>query len=329
MLLVGDVGGTNTRLAVFSPEDSLRESVVEAHFPCHRYPSLEAVVKDFLGQIKLPVTHAVFGVAGPVSEGRSWITNLPWIIDERQLAETIGLKKAWLLNDLAALAESIPFLEDEDVQVLNPGLVVKNGPIAVIAPGTGLGEAYLIHNGTRYESHATEGGHSDFAPINDLEIELLRYLQGRFEHVSYERICSGIGIPNIYNFIKDTQALDEPAWLTEQLAAADDKTPIIVNNGLNHKCEICQLVVEMFTSILASEAGNLALKVWASGGLYLGGGIPPRLLNYLRKPKFMRTFASKGRFSEAMENMPVKVILNTRANLIGAAHYAMAKAGTI
>lgn len=322
MLLVGDIGGTNARLAIFSPQDSLREAVVEQQFPCHRYASLEAIIKDFLDQVKLPVTHAVIGVAGPVADGRSWITNLPWIIDAKQISQTLGFEKTWLLNDLAALAESIPFLEGDDLATINSGLPVTNGPIAVVAPGTGLGEAYLIHNGTRYESHATEGGHTDFAPTNALELDMLRYMLERFEHVSYERLCSGIGIPNIYEFVKDTQQLEIPDWLAEQLENAEDPTPIIFNAGLEKKCEICQLVVELFVSILAHELANMALKVWASGGIYLGGGIPPRILNLLRKPKFMRMVTEKGRFSEALQNMPLQVILNTRANLIGAAHYA-------
>lgn len=324
MLLVGDIGGTNARLAIFSPQDSLREAVIEQQFPCHRYASLEAVIKDFLDQVKLPVTHAVLGVAGPVADGRSWITNLPWIIDEKQISETLGFERTWLLNDLAALAESIPYLTAEDLVSLNNGLPVENGPIAVVAPGTGLGEAYLIHDGTRYASHATEGGHTDYAPTNALELDMLRYMLDHYDHVSYERLCSGLGIPNIYSFVKDTQALDVPDWLEEQLANAEDPTPIIMNAGLEHKCEICQLVVELFVSILAHEISNMALKVWASGGIYLGGGIPPRILNELRKPKFLRMVTAKGRFTEAVENMPIKVILNTRANLIGAAHYAAA-----
>lgn len=322
MLLVGDIGGTNARLALFSTEDSLREAVIEQQFPCHRYPSLEAVIKDFLDQVKLPVENAVIGVAGPVANGRSWITNLPWIIDEEQICRDLGFNKTCLLNDLAALAESIPVLDEKDLVVLNPGLPVQNGPIGVIAPGTGLGEAYLIHNGKSYESHATEGGHTDFAPSNTLEIDLLRYMLESFDHVSYERLCSGIGIPNIYAFARDTMNLDVPDWLAEQIHNADDPTPIIVNNGLEKKSEICELVVEIFASILAHEMSNLALKIWASGGIYLGGGIPPRILNILRRPKFFHDFCEKGRFSEAMENIPVKVILNTKANMLGAVHYA-------
>jgi glucokinase len=225
-------------------------------------------------------------VAGPVVAGRATITNLPWVVDEEQLQAALNLSFVHLLNDLEAIAHAVPFLEPADLHTLNEGQPAPGGTIAVIAPGTGLGEAFLTWDGSRYCPHASEGGHTDFGPVNPLEVELLRYLQDRFEHVSYERICSGLGLPNIYAFLKDSGYADEPAWLAEELTAADDPTPVIVNAALHpayggderEGSELCVATLNTFVSILGAEAGNLALKVLASGGVYLGGGIPRRIL---------------------------------------------------
>jgi glucokinase len=325
MLLAGDIGGTKTNLAVFSPEDGPRAPLAEATFPSADYPSLEALVRQFSSQVDLKVEWASFGVAGPVAAGRSTITNLPWVMEERQLQEALNLSSVRLLNDLAAIAHAVPFLEPADLHTLNVGQPAPGGAMAVVAPGTGLGEAFLTWDGSRYRPHASEGGHADFAPTNPFEVELLRYLQGGFEHVSYERVCSGRGLPNIYAYLKDSGYADEPDWLTEQLAAADDPTPVIVNSALDEErpCELCVATLKAFVSILGAEAGNLALKVLASGGVYLGGGIPPRILPALQQGWFMEAFRRKGRMSGLLARVPVHVILNPKVALLGAACHGL------
>ena len=328
MLLAGDIGGTKTNLAVFSPEDGPRAPLAEATFPSARYPSLEMLVREFLSQVNLKANRASFGVAGPVAAGRATITNLPWVMDERQLQEALNLLSVRLLNDLAAIAHAVPFLEPADLHPLNVGQPALGGAIAVIAPGTGLGEAFLTWDGSRYRAHPSEGGHTDFAPTNLLELELLRYLLGRFEHVSYERVCSGRGLPNIYAYLRDSGYAEEPAWLAEQLAAADDPTPVIANAALDGErpCELCVATLNAFVSILGTEAGNLALKVLATGGVYLGGGIPPRILPALQDERFMEAFRDKGRMRGLMHRIPVHVILNPKVALIGAACHCLGTA---
>jgi glucokinase len=325
MLLAGDIGGTKTNLAVFSPEAGPRAPLAEATFPSADYPSLEALTLEFLSQVDLPVERASFGVAGPVAAGRAEITNLPWVMAETQLQEALNLSSVRLLNDLASIAHAVPFLELDDLHTLNEGQPVPGGAIAIVAPGTGLGEAYLTWDGSRYRPHASEGGHTDFAPNNPLGVELLRYLQDRFEHVSCERVCSGRGLPNIYAYLKDSGYADEPTWLAEQLAAADDPTPAIVNTALSGErpCELCVATLSTFVSILGAEAGNLALKVMASGGVYLGGGIPPCILPALEQERFMEAFRHKGRMSDLLARMPVHVILNPKVALLGTACHGL------
>ncbi len=321
MLLAGDIGGTKTRLAIYSPEAGPRTPLVEATFPSGRYPSLEALVSDFLAQVDLKPKRASFGVAGPVVAGQATITNLPWVMSETQLQTALDLAPVRLLNDLAAIAQAVPWLESDDLYTLNEGQADPGGAIAVIAPGTGLGEGFLTWDGSRYRAHASEGGHTDFAPTNSLEVDLLRYLLDRLEHVSYERVCSGRGLPNIYAFLKDSGYAEEPAWLAEQLAAADDPNPVIVNAALarGQQCELCVATLETFVSILGTEAGNMALNVLATGGVYLGGGIPPRILSALEGGRFMEAFRDKGRMSDLMARIPVHVILNPKVALLGAA----------
>jgi glucokinase len=325
LLLAGDIGGTKTNLALFSLEAGPRAPLAEATFPSARYPSLEGLVREFLAQVDLSVDRASFGVSGPVVGGQAEITNLPWVLDETQLAEALGLSSVRLLNDLDAIAHAVPFLKPYDLHTLNVGQPVSGGAIAVIAPGTGLGEAFLVWDGARYRAQASEGGHADFAPTNSLEIGLLRYLLDRFEHVSYERVCSGRGIPNIYAYLKDSGYAEEPTWLAEQLATGDDPTPIIAKAALDEErpCELCVATLNTFVSIMGAEAGNMALKVVATGGVYLGGGIPPRILPALEKRPFMEAFQRKGRLSDLMAEMPVHVILNPKVALLGAACHGL------
>ena len=325
MLLAGDVGATKTNLAIFSPERGPRAPLSEASFPSTRYDNLAAVVREFLNQVEQQVECAAPGVAGAVVGGRADITNLGWVVDEAQLQATLGLSSVRLLNDLVATANAVPLLEPSDVHVLNAGEAVPGGAIAVIAPGTGLGEAFLTWDGARYTPHASEGGHTDFGPTSSLELDMLRHLQERFGHVSYERVCSGQGLPNIYAYLKDSHFAPEPPWLAKQLATAEDPTPVIVAAALDgaRPCPLCQATLRTFVSVLGAEAGNLVLKVLATGGVYLGGGIPPRILPALEEGAFMDAFRAKGRFAEFMERLPVRVILNPKVALLGAARYGL------
>lgn len=323
MLLAGDIGGTKTNLAFFAPEDNLKKPLAEATFPSAHYASLEALVQEFQALHQMPIEHASFGVAGPVVAGRATITNLPWVLEEKHLKQALNIPSVSLLNDLTAIAYGVPYLEKADLHILNAGHAVQEGAIAVVAPGTGLGEAFLIWQGQRYYAHMSEGGHADFAPADTLQLELLRYLHMRYKHVSFERVCSGRGLPNIYAFLKEAGHASEPAWLAKQLAQAPDPTPVIVNNALDptHACEICTQTVELFVSILGAEAGNLALKVLATGGVYLSGGIPPRILPFLSEGRFMQAFLHKGRLSDILIPVPVAVILNPNIALLGAARH--------
>ncbi len=323
-LLAGDIGGTKTALAIFSSEDGPRTPLVEATFPSADYQSLEALVQKFLAQARRSVDRASFGVAGPVVGGRATVTNLPWVMDEAHLREALNLSSVRLLNDLDAIAHAVPLLQPSDVHTLQVGQPVPRGAIAVIAPGTGLGEAFLTWEGSGYRAHPSEGGHVDFAPSNSLELELLGFLQRRFEHVSYERVCSGRGLPNIYAYFKETGGAEEPAWLAQRLVAADDPTPVIIDAALGAvPCELCVTTLNTFVSILGAEAGNLALKVLSTGGVYLGGGIPPRILRTLENGRFLQAFRRKGRMGDLLSRVPVHVILYPKVGLLGAASHGL------
>jgi glucokinase len=323
MLLAGDIGGTKTVLALIDTEKDVRQPLVEKRFPSDDYNSLEAIIEQFLSDTAVPVETASFGVAGPVVNNRAQITNLPWMIDAAVIAQTFAIPNVFLLNDLEAIANVVSHLEPDDLTTLNPGQPEKEGAIAVIAPGTGLGEAFLTWTGTRYQAHPSEGGHTAFGPGNAEQIELLRYLHGRYHHVSYERVCSGIGIPNLYDFLKWNGRHPEPDWLTQALADVEDRTPIIVNAAIQNNDPLCLAVLNLFVDILGDEAGNLALKTLATGGVYIGGGIPPRILPQLQQPRFLQAFRRKGRFADLMTAMPIHVIEHPQAALFGAAYYGM------
>lgn len=327
--LVGDVGGTKTTLALMDPAAGPRRPLRQETLPSRDFAGLSELVRAFWGADRSDVVRACFGVAGPVRAGRASLTNLGWELDAGQLARELGIASLLLLNDLEAVATAIPFLAPEDLEVLNAGEPHPKEPVAVIAPGTGLGEAYLTWDGTRYRAHPSEGGHTDFAPRDEEEIALLRYLLPRFGHISYERICSGLGLPNIYAFLRDTGRAEEPAWLRTQLEAAGDPNPIIVRAALekNPPSPICKRTLGLFVSILGAEAGNMALKVLAGGGVYLAGGIPPRILPALREEAFRRAFFAKGRLESFLRTVPVYVVLNPSCSLIGA-YYALAHPGS-
>jgi glucokinase len=327
MLLAGDIGGTKTVLAVFSAESGPHTPLFEATFPSSRYGRLEAIVREFLAQANLSVDRACFGVAGPVVAGTAEITNLPWVMSEASLKQGFGWSAARLLNDLESIAYAIPILEPDDIRTLNAGAPVQRGNIGVIAPGTGLGEAFLTWDSGHYRAHASEGGHASFAPSNQLEDGLLSYMRSQLGHghVSFERVCSGLGIPNIYYYLKQSGHAEEPAWLAAALADAADPTPVIMDSatGKTQSCELTTTTLATFISILGAEAGNLALKVFSTAGVYLGGGIPPRLLAPLEEPAFLEAFRRKGRFRELLTEIPVHVILNPKSALLGAASYGL------
>lgn len=325
MFLAGDIGGTKTNLAVFSAEKGAHEPVAEATFVSANYQDLETMIQEFLVAAHAQIEIAAFGVAGPIQGNRVQMTNLTWSIDADRVRDAFSLKAVYLLNDLQSIASAVPILQPSDVYTLNNGTPKPGGSIGVIAPGTGLGEAFLAWDGQRYHAYASEGGHSSFAPLNTTELDMLRYLLERYDHISYERVGSGLGLPNIYAFFRDTQDIAELPHITEQLAQASDPTPIIVNAALDatNPSPLCQQTLNTFISVLGSEAGNLALTLLATGGIYLGGGIPPRILSSLTDGHFMQAFLAKGRFDQLLTHIPVYVILNPKAALLGAAHVAM------
>jgi glucokinase len=324
MLIAGDIGGTKTDLAIYSPESGPDAPLAQTEVHSADYPSLQAMVAEFLAQARLSVDVASFDVAGPVVDGHAKTTNLPWVLDERALAKDLNLKSVHLMNDLEAVARAIPVLQPRHLITLNKGEPVPESAIAVIAPGTGLGESFLTWNGSEYVAHSSEGGHSDFAPVDERQIRLLQFLLQRFDHVGVERVCSGIGIPNIYEYLRDAEKIAERPEVAQSIASAHDRTKAIVDAALDpdRPSELCEATVELFASILASEAGNLVLKVFATGGVYIAGGVALHVLNALQKPRFMETFTRKGRFKDLMGRIPVHLI-TTRAALLGAASYGL------
>ncbi len=327
MILAGDIGGTNARLAFFDVIDGHVRLHSESVFPSREYASLDQIVSKFLGGSNLHPDSACFGVAGPVRDGRVETSNLAWMVDSKRLADELKLDKAFLINDLEANAWGIAALASDDVVSLNQVKGIPVGNQVVISAGTGLGEAGMYWDGSRHHIVASEGGHADFAPRNDLEIDLFRYLSGRFGHVSYERIVSGPGLVNVFHFLRDSGRGTEPTWLTDEMANADPAAAIS-RAWLNGSCPLCEQAVDLFVSIYAAEAGNLALKLLATGGVYLGGGIAPKMLPKLRGPFFMRAFLGKGRMQPLLEAMPVKVITNDKTALMGAARCAVANGST-
>jgi glucokinase len=320
MLIAGDIGGTKTDLAIYSTEFGPRTPLAQTEVRSADYGSLQAIVAEFLETTKMSVDVASFAVAGPVIAGHVKTTNLPWVMDEVTLAQDLNLRAAHLMNDLEAVAQSVPVLQAADLVTLNEGEPVARGPIAVIAPGTGLGESFLTWNGSQYLAHGSEGGHSDFAPTDERQIHLLKYLLQRFDHVGIERVCSGIGVPNIYEYLRDEEQIPEPPDVARAIASAKDRTKAIIAAGTDpaNPSALCRATVDILVSILASEAGNLFLKVLATGGVYLAGGVALHVLSALQEPRFVQTFAAKGRFKSLMERVPIHVI-TARAALIGAA----------
>jgi glucokinase len=328
MILAGDVGGTKVHLALYDFVDGRLKHIREERFPAKEYPGLEAIVKEFLGSDE--ATAACFGVPGPVRDGRLRLTNLPWTLDSRELTITLAIPHVFLINDLEANGYGIAELTSEQIYTLSEGDTSQIGNRALIAAGTGLGEGLLIWNGHMHVPFPSEGGHADYSPRNEDEIDLLRFLKQKYNgRISWERVVSGMGLTNIYEFLRDVRGVEEPAWLAEQIAVADDPNSVITDTGLAAKAEICVKALDMLVSAYGAEAGNLALKVLSVGGLYIGGGIGPRIIEKLKDGTFLKAFTDKGRLSQLLINMPVRVILESRAAVLGAAAFAEARAAEL
>jgi glucokinase len=328
VILAGDIGATNTRLARFDVADGALVPGAAHTYPSHEHASLDAIVTTFLAGSGGGVQHACFGIAGPVRDGRVEATNLPWVVDARTLAREIGLDRVVVVNDLEANAWGLAVLPETDFAVLQAGRPTPTGNAAVISAGTGLGEAGLVWEGRRHRPVASEAGHSDWAPQDEVQVALWRFLHAEVGHVSVERVLSGPGLENTYRFLRDAQGLAEPAWLAE-LFRDEAAAPVITRVALEGRAEICVRALELFVAIYGAEAGNLGLRMLATAGVYLGGGIAPRILAALRRPAFLTAFAGKGRLQPLLEEIPVRVILNDQAALLGAARRAALEAGLL
>jgi glucokinase len=327
-ILVGDVGGTNTRLTLVRGSAHspliLRESLLSSR----DYSGLEEPVREFLRDASTLPRLAVFAVAGPVTEGRAELTNLGWVVEEDALRPALDLDSVQLVNDLVAKAYAIPHLGPDSLATLQAGRPVSEGVRAVVAPGTGLGMAFLTWDGHAPRAHPSEGGHVEFAPVGPLQDELLGYMRSRYRHVSGERVCSGRALPELYAFLKNRGGVSESADVAARMEAASDPTPIIVEAALHTppRCPLARATVELFAAILAAEAGNMALRVFATGGVYLGGGLPRRILPILRDEAFLQTFRDKGRLSALLARIPLHVVIRPGTGLLGALHYALSGA---
>jgi glucokinase len=330
MILAGDVGGTKVDLALYGFEHGRLTHVRDERFAARAYPGLEDIVRKFLIECGDPeVKAACFGVPGPVRGGRLKLTNLPWVLDSRELSLSLKIEHLFLINDLEANGYGIPELSPEQIYELSGGAPGSVGNRGLVSAGTGLGEAILMWNGKMHVPMASEGGHCDFSPRNDIEIELLRYLQRTLKgRVSFERVVSGPGLTNVYTFLRDEKGMEEPDWLKERMLA-EDPNAIIGELGEDGSNELCVSTLELFVSAYGAEAGNLALKVLSVGGMYLGGGIAPKILKKMRDGTFLKAFADKGRLSDLLVQMPVKIILESRCALMGAAAYADARAAEL
>jgi glucokinase len=324
MILAGDIGGTHARLAFFQANNGYLKLISETSFASREYSGLEVIVSTFLDQQHLGVDAACFGIAGPVRNGRAEVSNLPWVVESSRLAREIQVGSTFLINDLEASAWGIGALDIADLLILNEGIPGAQGNQAVIAAGTGLGQAGMFWDGCQHHVFACEGGHTDFGPRNDLETELLKYLLAKFGRVSYERVLSGPGLVNIYSFLRDTGRGEEPKWLAEKLVIGDPAATISIA-ALSGQSPLCQQALDMFVSIYGAEAGNLALKVLATGGVFISGGIAPKILPKLKDGKFEQAFLDKGRMRPLLEATPVRVIVNENTGLLGAARCAVVK----
>jgi glucokinase len=323
MILAGDIGGTKTNLALFEIKEEKLTIHAQTQFASRDYTSFSDVIHAFKKQhILSAIDSACFGVAGPVIDGRCKTTNLPWDIASSELQNTLGTSKVHLLNDLEATAYGMLYLDENEFVHLNPSSTNTQGNRAVIAAGTGLGEAMLYFDGTSYHPIGSEGGHTDFAPVTAQQDALLSWLRKRYpEHVSFERILSGPGIYTLYQFLSESGFAPQPASMLN-IAPTQDRSAMISTCALKEKDPLCVETLKLFAEIYGAEAGNLALKSMSLGGVYIGGGIAPKILPFLQNQNFMNAFTAKGRFENMLREMQVKVSLNQETALFGAAHFA-------
>ena len=320
-VLAGDIGGTHTRLGLFAAGKRKPRRKAEETFSSKKVKGLEEIIECFLEQHHADITSACFGIAGPVEKDRTKTTNLPWEVVGDKIQKRFGFARVRLINDVAATIRAVPLLTDQELFSLNRGEGIKEGVMGLVAPGTGLGQALMVWVNGRGVAMATEGGHADFAPGNEREWGLWRYLHERYGHVSVERVVSGPGLYHIYGWLKETTGYEEPSWLSEQLKESDPPK-VVATVALDEKDPLCSDALTLFVSLLGGVCGNLALTGLTLGGLYLGGGIPPKILSALKKDVFMNAFTDKGRFRDLVSRIPVHVILDDKAALLGAADCA-------
>jgi len=320
-VLAGDVGGTKTRLARIRVGESFLQVLDEAEFPSADYTHLREILSDYFRRSPGAVRAAAFGVPGPVFQGRARITNLPWELSASELVEVLGAQQVSLINDLEATAHGIGELDSQSLQTLAPGVPDAPGNAALIAPGTGLGEAGLYWDGIRFRPFATEGGHADFAPTDATDYALHSHLAERFGHVSWEQVLSGPGLVNVHDFLRVYRDNPLPEWLEKEMRERG-QAAAITNAAEGRSCPVCCEAMDRFVGYFGAEAGNLALKLMAFGGIYLGGGIVPRIEGRLLKPDFLAALRNKGRLGAMLEQIPVRLIRDDRAALLGAARFA-------
>jgi glucokinase len=327
LILAGDIGGTKTNLGLFRRGKKRPVLKVVETYPSRPAPSLEHIVKSFLRKQQVRVSKACFGIAGPVIGGRVKTTNLPWEISEARMQRQLELSHVSLINDLTATALAVPFLSGKELFSLNKAKARKGQNIAIMAPGTGLGTGFLIPWEGKYIPISSEGGHVDFSPNSKVEVELWQYLREKYDHVSIERVISGPGLVNIYTWLKDSGRYREPLWLAKKIEEMEPAAAIS-EVGLAEGHPLCVEALNVFVSVLGAAAGNLALTAMTTGGVYLGGGIPPKILPKLEEPLFIQAYKNKGRFTKVLEKIPVRVILNAKAALLGAAQWGFDSDGS-
>lgn len=323
IVLAGDIGGTHTRLALFSGKTRLPEPILSKTYASRNAPDLASILDDFLQDVAFDISGACFGVAGPVTNGISRTTNLPWEISENNLKNRFQWPRIRLINDINAAARAIPFLQQHELFVLNKGIRLPDSPIGILAPGTGLGMALIILHHNAYLPIPSEGGHMDFAPNSNAQVRLWQHLHKSMGHVSVERILSGPGLVTIYSWIKQAGLAAEPPALAQRLKN-EDPARVISETAINENIPICVQALDIFVSVFGAVAGNLALAGFTRGGVYLGGGIAPKILPALENNKFMSAFENKGRFKKTMGQIPVTIILHKQPALMGAAAFALA-----
>jgi glucokinase len=321
-ILAGDIGGTKAHLATLRVVGHELVLVRSQRYPSASYAGLNAILREYLAEDERPLLAASFGVPGPVHNGRAKPTNLSWGVDAAEISSEFEIPHVVLLNDLAANAYGLSHLKPDELTIIQKGAPDASGNRSVVSPGTGLGEAGLFWGGGRYHVWACEGGHADFAPRNELEIALLEHLMKQFGHVSVERVVSGMGIENIYKFLRDTGRGKELAAVAAEMKT-NDPNRVISKFADSGTCPMCVQTLEIFSACLGAEAGNMALKTMALGGVFLGGGLPAKLLSHIQSMGFLHAFNDKGRMASLMEKIPVAVVLNDETALLGAGYYAL------